>query len=134
MCRGRRGAPGRSGRWRGSGGAPATPTWCAAAGTPRPAATSWELLEHGLAGSIGTVGDALDNALCESTIGLFKTEVIRRDGPAWKDRRDVEWQVARWVHWYNTTRLYSSIGHLPPIEYEHLHRQGTIVTTTAEVA
>ncbi|MGB8020711.1 MAG: IS3 family transposase [Candidatus Nanopelagicales bacterium] len=93
-----------------------------------------ELLEHGLAGSIGTVGDALDNALCESTIGLFKTEAIHHHGPAWKDRRDVEWQVARWAHWYNTTRLHSSIGHLPPIEYEHHHRQGTIVTTTAEVA
>jgi putative transposase len=88
-----------------------------------------ELLEHGLAGSIGTVGDALDNALCESTIGLFKTEAIHGDGPAWKDRREVEWQVARWVPWYNTTRLHSSIGHLPPIEYEHHHRQATIVTT-----
>jgi transposase InsO family protein len=57
-----------------------------------------ELLDAGIAGSIGTVGDALDNALCESTIGLFKTEAINLVGPAWRDRRDVEWQVARWVH------------------------------------
>ena len=56
-----------------------------------------ELLQHGLAGSIGTVGDALDNALCESTIGLFKTEAIHDGGPTWADRRAVEWQVARWV-------------------------------------
>ncbi len=65
-----------------------------------------ELLEAGIAGSIGTVGDALDNALCESTIGLFKTEAINLGGPAWTDRRAVEWQVARWVHWYNTDRLH----------------------------
>jgi transposase InsO family protein len=57
-----------------------------------------------------------------------------RDGPTWKDRRDVEWQVARWVRWYNTARLHSSIGHLPPNEFEQHHRQGTIVTTNAEVA
>jgi hypothetical protein len=55
-----------------------------------------ELITAGIAGSIGTVGDALDNALCESTIGLFKTEAINLTGPAWADRRDVEWQVARW--------------------------------------
>jgi putative transposase len=93
-----------------------------------------ELAEAGIAGSIGTVGDALDNALCESTIGLFKTEAINLTGPAWRDRRDVEWQVARWVHWYNTTRLHSSIGHLPPIEFEQLHRQATTETPVPEVA
>ena len=87
-----------------------------------------ELLEAGIAGSVGTVGDALDNALCESTIGLFKTEAIH--GPSWADRREVEWQVARWVHWYNTTRLHSSIGHLPPIEFEQLHRQAKTTTST----
>jgi putative transposase len=91
-----------------------------------------ELLEAGIAGSVGTVGDALDNALCESTIGLFKTEAIH--GPLWADRRDVEWQVARWVHWYNTTRLHSSIGHLPPIEFEQLHRQATTKASSPEVA
>ena len=93
-----------------------------------------ELIEAGIAGSIGTVGDALDNALCESTIGLFKTEAINLTGPAWRDRRDVEWQVARWVHWYNTTRLHSSIGHLPPIEFEQHHRQATTQASVPEVA
>ena len=77
--------------------------------------SSAELAEAGIAGSIGTVGDALDNALCESTIGLFKTEAIDLSGPSWRDRRAVEWQVARWVRWYNTTRLHSSITNLPPI-------------------
>jgi putative transposase len=93
-----------------------------------------ELHQAGIAGSIGTVGDALDNALCESTIGLFKTEAINLTGPAWRDRRDVEWQVARWVHWYNTTRLHSSIGHLPPIEFEQHHRQATTQAPVPEVA
>lgn len=92
-----------------------------------------ELLEAGIAGSIGTVGDALDNALCESAIGLFKTEAIDDGGPTWKDRSAVEWQVARWVHWYNTTRLHSSIDYLPPIEFEELNRQAT-TTTTSTVA
>ena len=95
-------------------------------------ALTGELLEAGIAGSIGTVGDALDNALCESTIGLFKTEAIH--GSSWADRREVEWQVARWVHWYNTTRLHSSIGHLPPIEFEAIHRQATTKASSPEVA
>ena len=93
-----------------------------------------ELLEHGMAGSIGTVGEALDNALCESTIGLFKTEAIHDGGPTWPDRRAVEWQVARWLHWYNHDRLHSSIGHLPPIEFEQQHRQATTATPTPDVA
>ena len=93
-----------------------------------------ELLDAGITGSIGTVGDALDNALCESTIGLFKTEAINLAGPAWTDRRDVEWQVARWIHWYNTDRLHSSIGHLPPIEFEQHHRQARTQAPDREVA
>lgn len=93
-----------------------------------------ELLDAGIAGSIGTVGDALDNALCESTIGLFKTEAINLAGPAWTGRREVEWQVARWVHWYNTTRLHSSTKHLPPIEFEQHHRQPRTVAPAPEAA
>ncbi|GAA2168099.1 hypothetical protein GCM10009826_46690 [Humibacillus xanthopallidus] len=93
-----------------------------------------ELIAAGIAGSIGTVGDALDNALCESTSGLFKTEAIDITGPAWADRREVEWQVARWVHWDNHRRLHSSMGNLHPIEYEHAHRQAKTVAPNPEVA
>lgn len=93
-----------------------------------------ELLKHGMNGSIGTVGDALDNALCESTIGLFKTEAIHDGGPTWPDRQAVEWQVARWIHWYNHQRLHSSIENLPPVEFEQHHRQATTVTPIPEVA
>lgn len=78
------------------------------------------LEEAGIAGSIGSVGDALDNALMESTIGLYKTEKIyhRRDGKTWENRAAVEAATAEWVHWYNTERIHSSIGNKPPIEKE----------------
>jgi putative transposase len=82
-------------------------------------AFSEQLREAGIAGSIGTVGDALDNALMESTIGLFKTEVIHAgDVPSWSSRQHVETATAGWVDWFNYRRLHSSIGYQPPVEYE----------------
>jgi putative transposase len=75
------------------------------------------LLTHGIDASIGTVGDALDNALMESTIGLYKTELIKRRGP-WRTFADVELATLHWVNWYNTRRLHSAIGYVPPAEYE----------------
>jgi putative transposase len=79
------------------------------------------LIEAGITGSIGTVGDALDNALMESTIGLFKTEVIEHEKTTWTGRADVEKATASWVHWYNASRLHTSIGDVPPVEYEQAH-------------
>lgn len=79
-----------------------------------------KLAEAGIAGSIGTVGDALDNALMESTIGLYKTELIDTDPTrTWTSRQAVETATAEWVHWFNHQRLHSSIGYQSPIEYEH---------------
>lgn len=86
-----------------------------------------ELLKAGIAGSVGAVRDALDNTLCESAIGLVKTEAINDGGPTWKNHAEVEWQAPCWVHWYNHERLHSSIGQLRPIEFEHRHRQATTV-------
>jgi putative transposase len=81
------------------------------------------LIEAGIAPSIGTVGDALDNALIESTIGLYKTELIDHDRThSWTGRAQVERETARWVHWYNTTRIHHSIGKTSPIEFEERHR------------
>ncbi|MBK8460740.1 MAG: transposase [Micropruina sp.] len=79
---------------------------------------------EGIAASIGTVGDAFDNSLMETTVGLYKTECIRtrifHDGP-YKTITDVEYATAGWVSWYNTTRLHSSIGMVPPAEYEQTY-------------
>ena len=83
------------------------------------------LLDAGITGSIGTVGDALDNALMESAIGLFKTEVIDHERPVWTSWRQVEQATASWVHWYNHQRLHSSIGDVPPAEFEGAHYAST---------
>jgi transposase InsO family protein len=61
--------------------------------------------------SVGTVGDAYDNALAECVIGLFKTEVINQIGP-WKSMREVEWETLKWVDWYNNRRLLGPIGYI----------------------
>jgi putative transposase len=79
------------------------------------------LIEAGIAGSIGTVGDALDNAVQESTIGLYKTELIHHDHPqTWTGAGEVEAETASWVNWYNTTRIHGSIGRMAPVRYETL--------------
>jgi putative transposase len=75
------------------------------------------LADAGALASIGTVGDSFDNAMAESVIGLYKTECIRTEGP-WNGVDDVELATSSWVHYYNTHRLHSSIGYMPPIEYE----------------
>ncbi|CAN5118557.1 hypothetical protein BH09ACT8_BH09ACT8_62420 [soil metagenome] len=80
-------------------------------------------LEH-VAASIGSVGDAYDNALIESANGLYKTECIRTTifhaGP-YKTIADVEFATAAWVDWYNNSRLHSSIGLIPPNEFETIY-------------
>ena len=91
------------------------------------------LLEAGIAGSIGSVGDALDNALMESTIGLLKTELIERHHRSWTGRVELERETAAWVHWFNTSRLHSSIGYLPPVEFEANYRDNQ-ATSSIEVA
>ena len=78
------------------------------------------LLDAGAVASIGTVGDSYDNALAESVIGLYKTECVRPEGP-WRGVDDLELATLDWVHWFNETRLHSSIGYLPPTEFEANH-------------
>jgi putative transposase len=75
------------------------------------------LAEAGIEGSVGSVGDSYDNALAETVIGLFKTEVIWRRGP-WRAFEDVEFAVLEWVDWFNNRRLLEPLGYLPPVEYE----------------
>jgi putative transposase len=75
------------------------------------------LLEAGIEPSVGSVGDSYDNALAETVIGLFKTEVIRRRGP-WRSLAAVEYATLEWVDWYNHRRLLEPIGNMPPAEAE----------------
>jgi putative transposase len=90
--------------------------------------TSLRLTEHlaleEIRPSIGSVGDAYDNALMETINGLYKAECIRtlvfHDGP-YKTIADVEYATAGWVDWYNARRLHGSLGNVPPIEYEQAH-------------
>jgi putative transposase len=75
------------------------------------------LADVGIAPSVGSCGDSCDNALAESVIGLFKTEVIRRRGP-WRTLETVEFATLEWVDWFNNRRLLEAIGYVPPAEYE----------------
>ena len=89
------------------------------------------LAEAGIEPSVGSKGDSYDNALAESVIGLFKTEVIRQRGP-WRGVEDVEFAVLEWVSWFNGHRLLEPLGYLPPIEFEEAHYRAQ--QTSAELA
>jgi transposase InsO family protein len=78
------------------------------------------LIDAGVEPSVGSTGDSYDNALAESIIGLFKTEVIRRRGP-WKNLESVEFAVLEWVDWFNNRRLLEPIGNVPPAEFERAY-------------
>ena len=89
------------------------------------------LAEAGIEPSVGSVGDSYDNALAETMIGLYKTEVIRPNGP-WRSFEDVEFATLEWVDWFNNRRLLGPIGNIPPAEFETLY-DGTIGSQTTEV-
>jgi len=86
-------------------------------------AFSQKLLDHGMAGSIGRVGTAYDNALIESTIGLYKAELIRPGGRAWTSRQEIETATTAWVPWFNERRLHSKLDYLSPVKYEAAYNQ-----------
>jgi putative transposase len=75
------------------------------------------LAEIGAAPSVGSVGDSYDNSLAESTIGLYKTELIGRHGP-WRTLEEVELATLGYVDWFNQRRLHGQIGDIPPAELE----------------
>jgi transposase InsO family protein len=78
------------------------------------------LADAGIQCSVGTTGDSYDNALAESIIGLFKTEVIHLRGP-WKSIDPVEYATLEWVDWFNERRLLGPIGDMPPAEFEQAY-------------
>nr|WP_246057880.1 IS3 family transposase [Arenibacterium halophilum] len=89
------------------------------------------LAEAGIDTSVGSVGDSYDNALAESIIGLFKTEVIKFLGP-WKSAAQVEWETLKWVDSYDNTRLHSAIGYITPNEAEEAYH--TCLSTAEKAA
>jgi putative transposase len=78
------------------------------------------LAEAGIDPSVGSVGDAYDNALAETVIGLFKTELIKPRGP-WRTVEQVEIATLEYVDWFNHRRLYEACGDIPPAELEAAH-------------
>jgi putative transposase len=80
--------------------------------------------DHHVLGSIGSVGDAYDNALAESFVDTFKTELIA--DRVWRTRTQLELAIVEWVAWFNTDRLHESLGDIPPAELETLSSSSTV--------
>jgi transposase InsO family protein len=106
----------------------AEPPYAGERATPVDGTSEHRRAEAGIEPSVGSKGDSYDNALAESVIGLFKTEVIRRQGP-WRNMEDVEFATLKWVWWFNYHRLLEPIGHLPPAEYEEAYYQSQVGST-----
>ena len=88
------------------------------------------LAEAGIEQSVGSVGDSYDNALAESIIGLYTTEVIRPRGP-WRGLEAVEFATLEWVDWFNNRRIIEPIGDRPPAEAEAAYYRQTEHTALA---
>lgn len=88
------------------------------------------LADAGAVCSVGSRGDSYDNAMAESVNGLYKTEVIRKQGP-WRSFEQLELATARWVEWYNRRRLHSSIGGVPPAEFEEAYYRDRVAEEVA---
>ncbi len=84
-----------------------------------------KLIDAGVDPSIGSVGDAYDNAMAEATNSLYKAELIEHEGP-WKTVADVELATLGWVDWFNRSRLHGALNYLPPIEFETSHVAGAV--------
>jgi putative transposase len=85
------------------------------------------LAAEGLVASMGSVGDALDKAMCESLLGTLKIERLNRQ--PWRSIDDVRVAVIEWIEaWYNRRRRHSSLGYLSPLDYERQHYDGHVIT------
>ena len=83
------------------------------------AAFTEALDDHGLVGSVGSVGDAYDNAMAESFVDSFKTELMA--DRVWRTRSQLELAIVEWVAWFNNDRLHEALGDMPPAEHEGLY-------------
>lgn len=88
------------------------------------------LAEAGIEQSVSSVGVSYDNALAESIIGLYKTEVIRTRSP-WRGLEAVEFATLEWVDWFNNRRILEPIGDRPPAEAEAAYYRQTVHTALA---
>jgi len=84
------------------------------------------LSDHRVLASVGSIGDAYDNALAESFVDSFKTELIA--DRVWRSRSQLELAVVEYIGWYNAARLHESLGHIPPLEYEQQHAEREPIT------
>jgi putative transposase len=78
------------------------------------------LAAEGAVASVGSKGDSYDNALAEAVNGLYKAELIGRQGP-WRTAEQVELATLAWVQWWNQRRLHGAIGDIPPAEHEAIY-------------
>lgn len=90
------------------------------------------LADAGIAPSVGSVGDSYDNALAESTIGLYKAELINKKGP-WRMPEHVELETLEWIDWWNHRRLHEALGHIPPAEKEAMYYDEKEALKTLEI-
>ena len=80
------------------------------------------LAQNDIVSSVGSRGDSYDNALAETLIGLYKTELVRNKGP-WRGLDDLELATLEWVDWFNHRRLFWELGRIPPAEHEESYYQ-----------
>ena len=85
----------------------------------------------GAVASVGSRGDSYDNAMAESTIGLYKAELVRNRGP-WRGLDDLELAILEWVDWFNHRRLHGEIGMVPPADFEASHYRQNVSAELAE--
>ena len=88
--------------------------------------------DHDVLGSIGSVGDAYDNAMAESFVDTFKTELIA--DRVWRTRGQLELAIVEWVAWFNSDRLHESLGDLPPAEFEQVHAAQASIAGNGSIA
>ena len=84
------------------------------------------LTDNRVLASVGSVGDAYDNALAESFVDSFKTELIA--DRVWRSRNQIELAIVEYIGWYNGARLHESLGDVPPVEYEQQHAEQRPIT------
>jgi putative transposase len=87
---------------------------------------------HGVLASIGSVGDAYDNALAESFVDSFKTELIA--DRVWRSKAQLELAVVEYIGWFNHDRLHEALGDIPPVEFEQRHAEKAAISDNGSVA